>query len=64
MKDKGVISAGTVTGETVSNFADKFCCCHYLGASSEEKGGVVDLVQGRVQDIEDGDDKLSSFELN
>ena len=40
MKDKGVISAGTVTGETVSNFADKFCCCHYLGASSEEKGGV------------------------
>ena len=64
MKDKGGISAGTVTGETVSNFADKFCCCHYLGASSEEEGGVVDFVQGRVQDIEDGDDKLSSFELN
>ena len=34
------------------------------GASSEEEGGVVDFVQGRVQDIGDGDGKLSSFELN
>ena len=54
----------TFTGETVFDLADMFCCCHHLGASSEEEGGGVGLVQQGVQGIEDGDGKLSSFELN
>ena len=54
----------TFTGETVFDLADMFCCCHHLGASSEEEGGVVGLVHQRVQGIEDGDGKLSSFRLN
>ena len=54
----------TFTGETVFVLADMFCCCHHLGASSEEEGGVVGLVQQRVQGMEDGDGKLSSFDLN
>ena len=36
----------------------------FTGASSEEEGGVVGLVQQRVQGMEDGDGKLSSFDLN
>ena len=54
----------TFTGETVFVLADMFCCCHHLGASSEEEGGVVGLVQQRVQGIEDEDGKLSAFDLN
>ena len=54
----------TFTGETVFDLADMFCCCHHLGASSEEEGGVVGLVQQRVQGIEDEDGKLSTFDLN
>ena len=54
----------TFTGETVFVLADMFCCCYHLGASSEEEGGVVGLVQQRVQGMEDGDGKLSSFDLN
>ena len=47
-KDK-VHGRVTFTGETVFDLADMFCCCHHLGASSEEEDGVVGLVQRRVQ---------------